>query len=82
MAITTIITCEQCGKEKHVTHSVNDYRRICHDCEQKNEEEALNIYLAKCAKKPLEERVRDIEEQLYNRRNSDRTGFGMNNLIG
>jgi hypothetical protein len=77
MAIFSTITCNQCHKQVELSHSVRyGPPSICHDCARANEEAALNRHLKECAAKPLEERLRAIEEQLYHVGNTKTDPFG------
>jgi len=77
MAIFSTITCNQCHKQVELSHSVRyGPPDICYDCQQANEEAALNKHLAERAAKPIEERLRAIEEQLYHIGNARPDPFG------
>jgi hypothetical protein len=63
MAFVTTFTCGHCRQQRHevVTHS-----RICATCRATIAKADEAAHMAKLAALPLEERVRRVEQALYN----------------
>ena len=69
MALSTMIVCHECGKEKSVIHSAGIAPLICSDCKAKKFNEKKREALGVLSKLPLEERVRRIEEWIFDHEN-------------
>lgn len=65
MAISREIYCGQCKKSKTVMCSVGEWPSLCGECEQKNEADKKAAHLESLAKLPIEERLRRLEEAMY-----------------
>ena len=71
MAIRSVITCQKCGKEKEVIHSVRKPAPdVCSECESAEEDSKKQKALAKLKKLSLEERVAKLEEFQYDEENA------------
>ena len=81
MALITTIKCFQCGERKDVTHSARDYPTICSDCENYNINKKRKDHLDELSKLTLAQRVRKIEERLYNDALAERYDY-FDRLIG
>jgi len=69
MAILSMITCEDCGERKEVNHSPADAQpRICAACRAKAADAKRTKHLAARAALSAEERLRLIEEWIYDYR--------------
>ena len=67
MARLEVITCSKCGKQKEVWFPSGGFPpKICSDCTELAEEAKLQEHLAELAKLPTDERLRLIEEWIYN----------------
>lgn len=82
MALLSIITCLECGKEKEVTHSVRGFRNVCHECEQAKEEAKITAHFKHLDSLTIEERLRNIEKALYGLHKNNINRFWDNGLIG
>ena len=67
MAFVTTITCSVCGETKPVTFADGDYHTVCNDCTNKERIQKRTIYLNGLTFLSVEERLRKIEEMLYDR---------------
>ena len=66
MAYNTVITCTACGENKNVIVPSSGPRTSrCHDCEAAYNAEQRANYFAELDNLTLEERVRRIEEWIY-----------------
>ena len=66
MAIISTITCGKCGQGVDVAHSASECPPdICGECQKELDETKKRLYLNKLKELPLEERVKRIEEALY-----------------
>lgn len=67
MALAHTITCSACGKQKEVLVGGGKAPpKTCSECTAVAEEAKLQEYLAELAKLPTDERLRKIEEWIYN----------------
>ena len=66
MAYQTTITCIECHKNKQViVGGGNSPSLVCHECQSAKDAERREKYFAELDKLPLEERIRKIEEWIY-----------------
>jgi len=66
MALLGIIMCKACSLEKEVMYSPSQGKpTICSQCKKAKEEKAKQEYLDKLATLPIEQRIRAIEEWIY-----------------
>lgn len=66
MAVLSSITCEKCGVTTHVSHSPADPPpKICGACVGINLAAKRKAHLDALAVLPIEERLRKIEEWIY-----------------
>lgn len=66
MALSTLIVCEQCGREKRVMHRASEFPpKICSECEAYNEKEKRTQELARLASLSVEERLSLLEAWIY-----------------
>ena len=66
MAYQTTITCRECGKNKQViVPSSGGYVSECGECKAKIEQEMRDRHFAELDALSLEERIRRIEEWIY-----------------
>ena len=65
MAYSTTITCTKCLKLKTIIVSSGDFTTVCGECKAAEEQEKRDKYFAELDKLTLEERVRRIEEWIY-----------------
>lgn len=65
MAYLTTITCLECGENKTVAVSAGEFVTHCGECRDKEEQLRRVNYFAELDKLTLEERVRKIEEWIY-----------------
>lgn len=69
MAILSHITCEQCGEKKDVMHSPSEVTpKFCDECKAKTKAEAKDRYLMSLGGLSIEERLRKLEEWIYDYR--------------
>ena len=68
MAYNTIITCTECGQNKSVIVPSSGYVTQCGECRAKIQEEARKRHFAELDELSLEERIRKIEEWIYDYR--------------
>lgn len=67
MARLEVIVCRKCGESKEVSFASGEVTpKICSDCTNLAEDAKLQEYLADLAKLPTDERLRKIEEWIYN----------------
>jgi hypothetical protein len=61
------VNCTQCSKGFYIKNAERDYFKpyICPDCEEKNAQEKKAKYLAELEQLTITERLRLIEERLY-----------------
>ena len=66
MAYHTTITCIECGKNKNIiVSSAGEYPTQCRECQDKEAYRQRKEYFAELDKLPPEERVRKIEQWIY-----------------
>ena len=66
MAYHSTITCLECGENKNViVSSSGGYPTHCGECRAREEQLRRSNYFAELDKLPLEERIRKIEEWIY-----------------
>lgn len=66
MAICSKIFCSGCKQTKHVYHSPSSFPPpICDACKQNKADMERSVWLDNQARRPLEERLRAIEEFMY-----------------
>lgn len=68
MAVLSTIQCQQCDKAKDVMHSPMVVPRICHECTAINRDAARQAHFAELDKLTDQERIRKIEEWIYDYR--------------
>jgi len=80
MALLTTIKCRSCSKTKHVSYNPSDGApSICDQCEAEEKAKIKTKYLEKLSFKTLEQRVRLIEEYIYdNAQNKQQLFFSDN----
>lgn len=66
MALKRTITCDTCNKKEEVWFSGPLPPKTCHNCVAKAQDAELQKHLAALAKLPTKERLRKIEEWIYN----------------
>lgn len=67
MALCRTITCKECGQEKRVWFGGGEITpEVCNECDGKQAEAEKQTYLDTLAKLPTKERLRRIEEWMYN----------------
>lgn len=68
MAYNTVIVCLACDKEKNVTVSSGGLSpNICKDCRAAKEKDAKQKHFEELDQMTLEQRIRRIEEILYDK---------------
>jgi len=83
MAVFRRIHCPQCNQEKEVMTSANNLPSICSDCKRANQKAEREEYFAKLDKLSTEERLRLVEEWIYDHpRVADHSGSFWNHPIG
>jgi len=66
MALTSLIVCKKCRQEKSVVHPASRQPgEVCGDCLVETGEEKKQAHLAELAALPIKERIRRIEEWIY-----------------
>ena len=71
MAISSKITCDTCHQEKNEMHDPSKAPpTTCAQCREKKAAEARQLHLDELAKLPTEERLRRIEEFIYDHQRS------------
>ena len=65
MALARQITCKECGERKLVASSSFVTPEICNDCRERHEAEEKEVYLQDLQAQSPEERMRRIEEWIY-----------------
>jgi hypothetical protein len=74
MAVIHHITCSVCGKAKDVSASASSYPNTCNECQKKQDDIKRQTWLLERSRLSIEERIRKIEEWIYdykpNRNNS------------
>lgn len=66
MALSSRITCADCGQEKYVLHSAREFPpKICGECRKAALAEKRSTYLKSLAELTIEERLVKIEEWIY-----------------
>jgi hypothetical protein len=71
MAYITDWTCTKCKKSQHSSVPKN---RVCHDCKTKEEDRKRREYFGSLDALTIEERIRNIEEYIYEHKNSYHPG--------
>jgi hypothetical protein len=62
MSLITDVNCNVCGEKKH---EVTDHSGVCQDCRKSIADTNRRMHMAMLLGMPLLERVKRIEEQLY-----------------
>ena len=66
MAVLSTIRCHVCGQTKEVIHSAGEgVPLVCRECKGKEVAAEKYAYLEALAQLPIKERLKKIEEQIY-----------------
>jgi hypothetical protein len=77
MALIYHIICSVCGKAKDVLASANSYLNICNECQKKQDDIKRQAWLFERSRLSIEERIRKIEEWIYDYKPNRNNNFIM-----